>query len=99
MKYLLSKGVPLSMANANGTTALHFAAMNGNMGTWSTRFLQIVTDPEPDIVKFLVSSGVPIDGKNNGGNTAMLLAASRGQNNVILYLLSKVSTNCHQAQA
>jgi hypothetical protein len=70
--FLKNSAIALDNHDANGMSALHWAALEGQV----------------ECVQLLINAGASIENLNSGLNTPLMLAASRGQDNVVLNLIA-----------
>lgn len=73
MQQHIAAGTELNAKNAAGWTALHLAAMDGNLA----------------IVKALIGGGADVDVAGQQGKTALDLAREKGQSEIVQYLESR----------
>jgi ankyrin repeat protein len=97
-------GISVDQANAQGETALMYAAVKGSL-EWAQRLVKqgaqvrratgwtplhyAASGPEPGVVGFLLDAGADVDAVSPDGSTALMLAARYGDERIIDMLLQR----------
>jgi ankyrin repeat protein len=97
-------GLEVDQSNAQGETALMYAAVKGSLD-WAQRLVKqgaqvrraggwtplhyAASSPEPGVVGFLLDAGADVDAVSPDGSTALMLAARYGDERIIDILLER----------